>query len=165
MRAFSILLCGLVMFPIGSMGAEEPLPDGKGKDLVESMCQRCHGLDSITQKRRTPEEWQTVIDQMISNGAPLLPKEADIITQYLSEHFAPTTTSSSSQNGSGKTTVPVNTATAEELQSALGLSTKEAAAIVDYREKRGSFKAWEDLQKVPDLDVKKLEPAKDRLTY
>ena len=165
MRTFSTLLFGLLILSIGSVSAEEPLPDGKGKDLVEAMCQRCHGLDSVTQKRRTVEEWQAVIDQMVSNGAPLLPKEADIVTQYLSEHFAPTTTPSNSSKGSDKTTIPVNTVTAEELQSALGLSEKEAVAIVDYREKHGSFTAWEDLKKVPNLDVKKIEPLKDRLSY
>jgi competence protein ComEA len=129
------------------------------------MCQTCHGLDSITQKRRTPDEWQIAVEQMISNGAPLLPKEADIIVQYLCEHFTPTTGSSSSPESTGKTPIPVNTAAAKDLQSALGLSAKEVAAIVDYREKHGSFRAWEDLQKVPDLDVKKIEPLKDRLVY
>jgi competence protein ComEA len=102
---------------------------------------------------------------MISNGAPLLPREADIVTEYLSQHFAPTDDASSSPEGSSKTTIPVNTAAAEELQSALGLSAKEAAAIVTFREKNGPFKAWEDFQKVPDLDVKKLEQSKDLLTY
>lgn len=168
MRAYPtvfILLLGVVLFPLGSAGTDEPLPEGKGKDVVESMCQSCHGLDAITQKRRTAEEWHNVVDEMVSAGAPLLPREAEIVTQYLTEHFGPATSSSPSSQSSDKTTIPVNTATAKELEAALGLSAKESAAIVDYREKHGNFKNWEELKKVPDLDAKKIEPAKERLTF
>jgi competence protein ComEA len=47
----------------------------------------------------------------------------------------------------------------------LGLSGKEAAAIVKYRTDKGSFKTVEDLKKVPDLDFKKIEAQKDRLVF
>lgn len=168
MRAYPtvfILLVGLVLFPLGSLGTDEPLPEGKGKGLVESMCLSCHGLDTVTQTKRTSEEWQTVVDEMVSNGAPLLPREVETVVQYLAEHFAPTASTSSSAKGSDKTAIPVNTATAKDLESALGLSAKEAAAMVDYREKHGKFQNWDDLKKVPDLDVKKMESAKERLTF
>jgi competence protein ComEA len=51
------------------------------------------------------------------------------------------------------------------LGSALAITPKEAAAIVAYREKNGSFKALEDLKKVPDLDYAKVEAKKDRIQF
>ena len=59
----------------------------------------------------------------------------------------------------------MNQASAAELESGLGLSGKEAAAIVTYRTDKGSFKAVEDLKKVPDLDFNKIEAQKDRLVF
>src|SRR5687768_16586798 len=91
----AVLISGLSS--LGLFGGEA-LPEGKGKDVVEAMCQNCHSLDSVTQKRRTPQEWQEVVDQMISNGAPLLPKEAEIVVEYLSQHFGPTPSKDSSSD-------------------------------------------------------------------
>ena len=51
------------------------------------------------------------------------------------------------------------------LAACLSLSAKEAAAVVKYRSDKGSFKAVEDLKKVPDLDFKKIETQKDRIDF
>ena len=59
----------------------------------------------------------------------------------------------------------VNKASAADLESGLGLTGKEAAAIVKYRTDKGAFKAVEDLKKVPDLDFKKIEAQKERLVF
>jgi hypothetical protein len=88
------LVCGICS--LGVFAGTE-LPEGKGKDVVEAMCQNCHSLDSITQKRRSREDWQGVVDQMISNGAPLTPREAEIVVTYLSEHFGPVPSSDTSK--------------------------------------------------------------------
>jgi competence ComEA-like helix-hairpin-helix protein len=59
----------------------------------------------------------------------------------------------------------VNEAAAGDLEKALGLTGKEAAAIVKYRTDKGQFKKPEDLKAVPDLDYKKIEAQKDRLAF
>jgi competence protein ComEA len=61
--------------------------------------------------------------------------------------------------------VNVNKATAEQLESGLGLSTAEAEAVIQYREKNGDFKSIDDLKKVPDLDAGKLDAKKARLAF
>jgi len=88
-----MLFLGMALFATGSLRSEEPLPEGKGKEVVETMCVSCHGLDTVTQRRKTREEWQIVVDEMVSNGAPLLPREVEIVVQYLAEHFAPAASS------------------------------------------------------------------------
>lgn len=44
----------------------------------------------------------------------------------------------------------INTATLEELSSLPKISIRNAKSIIRYREKHGSFKRMEDINKVPD---------------
>jgi competence protein ComEA len=59
----------------------------------------------------------------------------------------------------------VNKATAKDLEGALRLPAKQAAAIVHQREEKGDFKSIEDLKKVPGIDAAKIEANKNRLAY
>jgi competence protein ComEA len=52
--------------------------------------------------------------------------------------------------------VPINTATAEELDILPGIGPKTAQAIIDDRDSRGKFAAAEDLLRVPGIGPKKL---------
>ncbi len=61
--------------------------------------------------------------------------------------------------------INVNKATAAQLETGLGFSSTEAEAVIKYREKNGDFKTADDLKKVPDLDVKKVDDKKDRLAF
>lgn len=47
--------------------------------------------------------------------------------------------------------VNVNTATQEQLESLNGIGPAKAKTIIDYRNKNGSFKTIEDLDKVPGI--------------
>ena len=61
--------------------------------------------------------------------------------------------------------VNVNKATAAQLASGLGFTTAESEAVVTYRDKNGDFKTLDDLKKVPDLDAKKVDAKKARITF
>lgn len=50
--------------------------------------------------------------------------------------------------GSVWAAVNINTATVAELDAVKGVTPKQAAAIVDYREKNGPFKSLDELKKV-----------------
>jgi competence protein ComEA len=62
-------------------------------------------------------------------------------------------------------TVNVNKASAKELETSLKLTAEEAREVIGYRSQNGNFTKLEDFQKVPGLDIKKLEAAKDRLEF
>jgi len=47
------------------------LPDGQGKELVEGGCALCHGLDRVAAAKRSPAEWQKIVDRMMFFGSPL----------------------------------------------------------------------------------------------
>lgn len=92
-----------------------------------------------------------ILDKMITQGAEGTDTQFGEILDYLILNF--------------RKPINVNLASAKSLEAELELSTKEAEAIVAYRERNGAFKSVEDLKKVPGLDAKKVEAARDWLAF
>jgi len=63
------------------------LPGGDGRKIVESTCAACHGLDIVTSKSYSRQRWQSVVEEMIAQGAPLSKTEATRVVDYLAKHF------------------------------------------------------------------------------
>ncbi|MDE3198319.1 MAG: helix-hairpin-helix domain-containing protein [Acidobacteriota bacterium] len=129
----------------------QTLPEGPGKAVVEKMCTPCHGLENVVRARMTKERWGSVVDDMISRGAQGSDDEIDQVIGYLAANFG--------------TKTNVNTATATDLASSLGISASDADAIVAYRAAKGKFQGLQDVLKVPGIDGKKIESEKDRLAF
>jgi competence protein ComEA len=132
----------------------QTLPDGPGKDTTQQICGNCHGVDMVVEHRQTRDEWTATIQKMIESGAEGTPEQFKSILDYLTKNFGPAAPS-----------INVNKASAADLVSGLGLTEKEAAAIVKYRTDKGAFKAVDDLKKVPDLDFKKIDAQRARLVF
>ena len=60
--------------------------------------------------------------------------------------------------------IPLNTATAEELDILPGIGPKTAQAIVEFRDKNGKFTSPDDLLQVPGIGPKKLAALKPHIT-
>jgi competence protein ComEA len=135
---------------VGGIYAQD-LPDGAGKDAVEKTCTACHDLSPLTQMNGGADIWQSVVDDMKSRGADATDAEFRTIVQYLSKYLGPL--------------VHINTDAAKDLQTNLGITDAEAAAIVKYRTDKGAFKEWADLAKVPGLDSSKLAGLQKRIKY
>jgi len=69
-------------------GPPVELPDGEGKELVESACVACHQLNTVAGAAGyTQQGWRYLIDRMIR-----LPESAaETVTEYLAAHFPETT--------------------------------------------------------------------------
>jgi competence ComEA-like helix-hairpin-helix protein len=130
------------------------LPDRPGRELTASVCGNCHSTDVLAAHRQSRDEWTQTIFKMIDLGATGTQEQFNTILQYVAENFGP-----------AAAMVNVNQASAKELESGLGILAKEAEAIVKYRKENGAFKTVDGLRKVPDLDFKKIEAVKDRLTF
>jgi hypothetical protein len=65
----------------------DPLPEGDGKKLVVKLCTDCHGVEQIVAKKRTKEEWDAVISDMVQKGATGKDDEFDAIVAYLVKNF------------------------------------------------------------------------------
>ena len=64
-----------------------PMPDGRGKDIVLSVCTMCHDLTRIRRGRRSPEAWEETLNAMLNEGAPLSDDAFPIVHAYLSRYF------------------------------------------------------------------------------
>jgi cytochrome c5 len=63
------------------------LPDGSGKQLVETRCALCHDLERVAAVKRNKQDWTPIVADMVAWGAPLTGDEAKTITGYLAANF------------------------------------------------------------------------------
>jgi competence ComEA-like helix-hairpin-helix protein len=127
---------------ISLTAADSGLPDGKGKDVVESACSDCHSLERIKAQRLDEEGWNSVLHEMLENGAPINANDMPVIVSYLAKNFGP------------DKKVNINKAAAGEIAGVLKLESAEVAALIRYRTQHGKFKDLSELQKVNGLAAK-----------
>jgi competence protein ComEA len=132
------------------------LPDGPGKATTQKVCGSCHGAELVLGRQEDRDAWGGVVNDMIERGAKGTDDEFYEVVDYLATNFSKT---------SPVIKINVNKATAKDLEGALRLPEKQAAAIVHYREEKGDFKSIDDLKKVPGIDAGKIEANKNRLAY
>jgi cytochrome c5 len=63
------------------------LPDGSGKNLVETRCALCHDLERVATAKRQKASWPVIVSNMVAFGATATPDEAKSMTDYLSANF------------------------------------------------------------------------------
>src|SRR6185437_5278607 len=149
MKFLALAVCPL--FLVFLANAQDEVPNGPGKDVVQRVCTACHDLGPLQAVNGNKDTWQGVVDDMRGRGADGTDDDFKAIVGYLSKYLG--------------TQVNVNTATATVLVSELGLTDAEGAAIVKYRTDQGKIADWAALSKVPGVDSSKLEPLKKRLQY
>ncbi len=133
--------------------AADRLPPGAGKAAFVKTCSECHGFDSIRKQRLSRDDWSEKIDDMVDRGATATNAEFAAILDYLTRNF-------------GKDSkIWMNTAPFGELKAVLKLTNPETDAIIAYRQKNGRFQQWSDVLKVPGVDAKKIEAAKDIMAF
>jgi cytochrome c5 len=87
---FSLFVLSLPAGAAAQGGAAPSLPEGKGKELVASMCVTCHDLSAAVSTRTDAAGWKEIITRMVGNGAQIAPADASLIVAYLAEHFGST---------------------------------------------------------------------------
>ena len=76
----------------GALGADQwtdMLPPGDGQQETKELCSGCHNLQKVVQSRKTPQEWDRSVSDMLARGAQIFPDEAEKITKYLIASFPP----------------------------------------------------------------------------
>ncbi len=136
---------------VGELTPEEEEQFSEGSEAtIERVCIACHPFENIIKTRRTVREWNDQVTTMAQRGAPGTEPDFALIKKYLTRYYG---------------IVRVNTATAEELSSVLGLPPKVAAAVVDYRTAHGRFADLAALEKVDGVDKAKLEDQPEALRF
>jgi len=107
--------------------------------LTEVCASACHGFDEIfAGPRRLPQEWDTVVEDMVGKGAPASEEQLLIVKRYLKWAWG---------------TVWINRATANDLVAFLAIPRDEAESIIAYRDANGPFTDISSLKAVPDVDT------------
>jgi competence protein ComEA len=157
-----VLLVLLAVFAAGAVRGQAPqqpvlsgegLPDGPGKDVTVRACAPCHEARRAASVRLTRDGWAGVIESMRLRGAKISDEDFPIILDYLSTHFL----------GEAPQPLNLNTASQIDLEAAGGLLRREAAAVIQYREKHGRFTSIDDLKNVAGLDFTKIEKRRDAM--
>lgn len=129
------------------------LPDAPGKATVLKVCGNCHGAEIVLGHPNSEEGWNAVVIDMVQRGAEGTDEEYDEVVRYLTKNIK-----------AHDTKTNVNKATAKTLETALGLTAREAQSLVDARG-NAAFKSINDIKKVPGVDAAKLEAKKDRISF
>src|SRR6266478_8704941 len=72
--------------PMQGRGAIQ-LPEGEGKEIVQTACAACHSLGNITNSGHSPEEWKTTVAMMLNVGANVPKDKDDTELNYLIKNF------------------------------------------------------------------------------
>ena len=154
------LMCGAALWLCAApaiVTAQTPkLPDAPGKATVERVCGSCHGPELVVGRQESRDGWSAIVGDMVQRGATGSEDDLAEVVDYLATNFP---------KGGAAGKINVNKATAADLQTALGITDKQAAAIVQYRGEKGNFKSAEDLEKVPGIDASKIEAKKAKLAF
>jgi hypothetical protein len=96
-----LFLCSFVIVLVGGVSASPAprpqggnkfaaqMPDGDGKKIIVAKCQLCHTLERVVTATHAKEDWQAVIELMVSQGAALTDDETKTVVDYLSANFGP----------------------------------------------------------------------------
>ena len=106
----------------------DQMPDGEGKKIIVAKCQLCHTLERVVTSHRTKDDWQSVIDLMVEQGASLTDDETKTVVDYLATNYP-----AKSDSASGAGTPGAAAAGAAPAASTPGESAPGAVptAIVD----------------------------------
>jgi cytochrome c5 len=69
--------------------AQQPPPEGEGRDIVAVACTQCHAPSAYTQLREGSQAWRFRVYDMILRGAQIEPADIDKVVSYLMTSFGP----------------------------------------------------------------------------
>ena len=69
--------------------SDDPLPEGKGKDVTKRVCSGCHALSVFAEQRHSEDEWDAILQTMISKGMDASDDDLATVSQYLASYLGP----------------------------------------------------------------------------
>jgi len=88
--AAAVALSGAAAAVLVAPALAQNLPDGNGKEVVQTICTACHDLSPITDAGGfSRADWETVVKSMIDMGAEIKAEQIPLIAGYLAANFPP----------------------------------------------------------------------------
>ena len=157
MRNRFLLFFVVVVAAVAVAADDNPqLPDAPGKAVVQKLCSECHGAEIVLGRPHSEDGWNAIVIDMVQRGAQGTDDEFDEVVRYLTKNIKAGPAVAQKLN--------INKAPAKAIETALGLTAKDAQAIVEARGK-SAFKTVDDVKKVRGVDAAKIEAKKDKLSF
>ena len=138
--------------------AGSDMPAGPGREITVATCTKCHSISNITSQHKDRDGWTATITKMVGYGATGTDEDFQAILDYVTKNYGLDSAGAAAPApAAGTHKITVNTETAAQLVTDLGLTDDEAKVFVDFRDKNGPFKTIDDLKKVPGIDPKKFD--------
>lgn len=131
-------------------------PDGPAKEYVVAICLQCHQAAQLLSQHRTEDDWKRTVARMAQKGVAAPTEQFNAIADYMAKNFG---------KAEDTTKLNMNKAKPDEIVKIIGLTPDEAQALVTYREKHGDYREWGEMLVVYGVDGRKLEAAKDKMTF
>ncbi len=146
-----LILTAVFVAPIW---AQDDLPEAAGKGTTVRVCTQCHGAEMFSGAHKTADDWDRTITTMTEKGLAISDADYATVLDYLSKSLGPMPPK-----------VNVNKASSADLARVLGVTAKQADAIIAYRTKNGDFKDLDGVKKVEGVDAAAIDAKKDRIVF
>jgi competence protein ComEA len=145
----SLLLVAALFNVAWAADVAPPAPDlAREARSVQAVCARCHNLQIVMDTPMSYDAWHDTVQTMVDRGASGTDEQFDDIMDYLHRTM---------------TTIDVNTAHADELETVLNVPERVAQAIIARRSTQ-KFTGLADLKSVPGVVATTVD-AKARLIF
>jgi mono/diheme cytochrome c family protein len=135
--------------------AQDALPPGEGRDLLATACSQCHALNVIRSMREGAEGWKRHVYNMVTRGAQLNAREANMVVAYLAANFGPTAPAAAATrvtlpSGPGKELVEARCAACHDLERVASAKRQKSQwpALVANMVGRGAVATPEEAQAI-----------------
>ena len=136
--------------------AQNDFPDGPAKEYVNRICLQCHQPSQLLSQHRTEADWKATVARMALKGFSAPAEQFDAVAAYMAKNFPKT---------EDATKINMNKAKVDDIVKVIGLTAAEANALVTYRDKHGEYREWGEMLVVYGVDGRKLEAAKDKMSF
>ena len=88
--AKALVLAGMMLSVLAPGQAQNRLPDGNGKEIVQKACTQCHGLGEIFRSGYQGDDWKRIVPLMVGYGAAVTGDQMPVVIDYLAKNIVPT---------------------------------------------------------------------------
>jgi mono/diheme cytochrome c family protein len=155
MRRLLTVFCTAALAIAMPARAQNALPPGEGRDLLATACSQCHALNVIRSMREGAEGWKRHVHNMVTRGAQLNAREADMVVAYLAANFGPAapgaaTTVVALPSGPGKELVEARCVACHDLERVAAARRQKSQwpALVANMVSRGAVATPEEAQTI-----------------
>ena len=88
MKKILVCVIGLSLFPLFGVDRSGHASGTHAKILFEEKCSMCHSIERPKSQTKTRKDWETTVMRMRNvHDGPITSEEAQMIIEYLAEHY------------------------------------------------------------------------------